>query len=330
MRRDNFEQLPYLDVLLNKVFAYYATIWMDRRIEGVHKNWLENFSHAEENEQSKERLNAIYLLTKFMYFGNIELRELLKCLYRDHFKYEIIKKIRRANSDTMDSNLLETSFQEELEQTRFLGVGNPSESGVHLLYYFRQENELPKKYFLNTHEIFKQVEEQHLVDGAIETILKTDLANNKIKRYIFIDDFCVSGTQGKEYSKDIVTNIKKLNSTVEVDYLMLFGTEEGIKEVKTHTQFNLVKSIFTIDKSFKCFSENSRIYSSNGVAEISKDFFKEACCRYGKKINPNHPLGYKDGQLLLGLFHNTPDNTLPIFWADKSKWFPIFKRYPKI
>ena len=33
MKQDNFEQLPYFDVLLNKVFAYYATIWMDKRIE---------------------------------------------------------------------------------------------------------------------------------------------------------------------------------------------------------------------------------------------------------------------------------------------------------
>lgn len=329
MKNDNFEQLPYFDVLLSKVFAYYDTIWMDRRTEGIHKSWIENFVNADENEQFKERLNAIYLLTKFMYFGNIELRELLKCLYRDLFKYDIVKKIRLSNGNTHDSVLLEAGFNEQLEQTRFLGVGNPSESGVHLLYYFRQENGLPKKYFINTHEIFKQVEEQRLVDDSIEIFLKTELTNRKIKRYVFIDDFCVSGTQAKEYSKDIVENIKKLDSTVEIAYLMLFGTEDGINEVKKRTRFDTVKSVFTIDRSFKCFSDHSRFYNHSGPTEIDREYFKAACMRYGQTLFPSHPLGYEDGQLLLGLFHNTPDNTVPVFWGD-TIWFPIFKRYPKI
>ncbi|NOS94390.1 MAG: hypothetical protein HOP30_20950 [Cyclobacteriaceae bacterium] len=328
MMNDNFEQLPYYDVLLRKVFAYYDTIWMDRRIEGIHESWIENFTHADKEEQAKERLNAIYLLTKFMYFGNIELRELLKCLYRDLFKYEIVKKIRQSNQNTHDSDLLENSFFEQLEQTRFLGVGNPSESGVHLLYYFRQENGLAKKYFINTHEIFKQVEEQQLVNDSIETFLKTKLSNPKIKRYIFIDDLCVSGSQAKEYSKDIVTIIKKLDPTVEVAYLMLIGTEEGIREVKKYTKFDAVKAVFTIDQSFKCFSEYSRFYNHKGPVEIDKDFFNITCEKYGRNLFTSHPLGYNNGQLLLGLFHNTPDNTLPIFWADNN-WSPIFKRYPK-
>ena len=205
-----------------------------------------------------------------MYFGNLELRELLKCLYRDLFKYYIVRSIRKANSDTYDITFLEEKFQEELEQTRFLGVGNPSESGVHLLYYFRQENELQKKYFINTHEIFKQVEEERIVDSSVEKYLRTDLANPKIKRYIFIDDFCVSGSQAKEYSKDIVSNIKKLDSTIEVSYFMLFSTEYGKQQVEKSTQFDLVKSIFTIDESFRCFSDDSRYYAGSSVEIPSK------------------------------------------------------------
>jgi hypothetical protein len=43
--------------------------------------------------------------------------------------------------------------------------------------------------------------------------------------------------------------------------------------------------------------------------------------KYGKKLYKNHMLGYKDSQLLLGLEHNTPNNTLPIFWSEKG-WNP--------
>ena len=50
------------------------------------------------------------------------------------------------------------------------------------------------------------------------------------------------------------------------------------------------------------------------------------------QLAAKHQLGYGDGQLLLGLFHNTPDNTLPIFWFNEEgkEWYPIFKRYNKI
>ena len=54
------------------------------------------------------------------------------------------------------------------------------------------------------------------------------------------------------------------------------------------------------------------------------------CEKYGSTLWNMHPLGYKDGQLLLSLFHNTPDNTLPIFGVENTTWTPIFKRFHKI
>ncbi|WP_461330746.1 phosphoribosyltransferase-like protein [Bradyrhizobium liaoningense] len=48
---------------------------------------------------------------------------------------------------------------------------------------------------------------------------------------------------------------------------------------------------------------------------------------------PPHPLGYKDTQLALGFSHNTPDNTLPVFWEQPNAkirtWKPVLHRYPK-
>src|SRR5258708_40104948 len=123
-----------------------------------------------------------------MYFGSRQMRALLKSLYRDKFKYPIVERIRRANADTLDAGLIQAQFKEALDRTRFLGVGNPSESGVHLLYYYRQENQLKKKYFINAHEIFT-------VSDAKRVLRYPD-----VTRYVFIDDFCGSGSQGKRYS----------------------------------------------------------------------------------------------------------------------------------
>ena len=90
-----------------------------------------------------------------MDFGNRQMRELIRVLYRDLFRYPIIEAVRRRNRDTTDSALIQRQFERRLHKTRFLGVGNPSESGCHLLYYYRQMNSLPTNLFIHGHQIFE-------------------------------------------------------------------------------------------------------------------------------------------------------------------------------
>ncbi len=328
MKSNTEETLPLYDKLMRKVTVYYSTIWRDKWRENRHIDWLNNFN-GNEIDNGIERLHALYLLSKFMYFGNMELRELLKCVYRDLFKYPIIAEIRKKNNDTTDQVFLNTEFKKEISKTRFLGIGNPSESGVHLLYYFRQENGLSKEYFINTHEIFRTtIIKESDKNGLSIPRIETSLYNDQISRYIFIDDFCGSGTQAKRYSQSIIESIKTLKPGVEVNYFTLFGTEEGINIIRKETKFDKVESIFSIDETFKCFSDKSR-YFTKQIKDIEKDTCKVLCDKYGTNIYAEHPLGYRDGQLLLSLFHNTPDNTLPIFWSENN-WIPIFKRFHKI
>lgn len=69
------------------------------------------------------------------------MRDLLKIVYTELFKYRIVEKIRKNKSDTIDLTLIKKNFTEYLSNTRFLGIGNPSESGPHILYFFN-ENKL--------------------------------------------------------------------------------------------------------------------------------------------------------------------------------------------
>jgi len=306
------------DSLEKKIRIYSETIWKDKVEDGLLGQWIENFNHSDLSIKNQERLNVLYLLSKFLYFGNKETREMLKCIYRDKFQYNVIQKIRQNNGMTSDLSLINSEFNVVLTKTRFLGVGNPSESGMHLLYYFRQENELTKDLFIHSHEIFK-------IDGS----RSISLADNSILRYIFIDDFCGSGQQAISYSQKIVDNIKNLNPSIQVDYFPLFATEEGITKVKKSTSFDNVDSVFTLDSSYKCFELNSRYFIDyKDEPLIDKSFARLTCEAYGTKLFYS-PLGYNDCQLLLAFFHNTPDNTLPIFWSEKDSWKPFFKRYHK-
>ncbi len=328
----NYEALPLYDKLMSKIYAYYQTIWREKWKEGTDQaeEWLGNFSNEDIDVHDKERINMLYLLSKFMYFGNDELRQLLISLYRDLFKYPIVAAIRQANGNTTDAATITAEFQKELSATRFLGIGNPSESGVHMLYYFRQESRLSKDYFINTSDIFStSIITEKAADNSERKYLKSELTTKGIRRYIFIDDFCGSGSQATGYLKSTVENIKFEDPTIEVNYLMLFGTENGINAVRNLNVFNTVEAVFTIDETFKAFSADSRYFKIIPNEIIDKDFSKNTALKYGVNLF-NPPLGYGNCELMLGLYHNTPDNSLPIFWSEQKEWQPIFKRYHKI
>lgn len=326
----NSEALPLYDKLITKVLAYFQTIWREKWREKVDEEWMSNFQDPDDDILEREKINMLYLLSKFMFFGSSELRQLLLSLYRDLYKYPIIESIRKSNRDTTDLFFINDEFEKELKATRFLGVGNPSESGVHLLYYFRQECNLSKELFINASDILStQNITETSENGASRSYLKSEIADASIKRYIFIDDFCGSGNQAEDYLKKIVENIKFENRSLEVNYLMLFGTDHGINNVRSLNVFDKIEAVFSIDESFKTFSDNSRYFKVELDEMIDKDFAEITARKYGAELF-NPPLGHGDCQLLFGLFHNTPDNSLPIFWSEENRWIPIFKRYSKI
>jgi len=213
---------PLRQALIAKIKTLNETVWERRATEPAIEDWLNNFAHSSSTSSHEEQLHALFLLSNFMYFGSRQIRELLKAVYRDLYRYPIVESIRRAHADTLDSFIIDPEFRAQRNATRFIGVGNPSESGCHLLYYFRQENSLPKDLFIHTHQVFTRVG-----GGSLQ------LRNSAVTRYIFIDDFCGSGEQGAEYSRDLVEDIKKLNPNAVVAYYVLFATAQGMNRLRS-------------------------------------------------------------------------------------------------
>jgi hypothetical protein len=318
MKPNKYTELPLWDKLKNKVLIYYQTVWAEKKFNTSHyKNWLNNF--VDQDGELSQKLNAMYLLSKFMYFGQDEIRELLLAIYRDKFKYSIVEKIRKDNANTLDFPFIESEFQKELENTRFVSLGNASESGGLLLYYFRQVSKLSTKFCKNESEIYHELPLPQIIEPSVT-------------RYIFIDDFCGSGETALDcYS--LIESIKNINPFIEVDYFVLFGIEKGLGNVKRESNFDRVEAIYKLDSSFKCFEDRSR-YFVEANADVDKLFCKNYSSIYGTKLvigTPieGHPLGFDDGQLLISFSHNTPDNTLPIIWGE-NEWTPSFKRFIKV
>jgi len=301
--------------LERKIKTLNKIVWKNKCSKTALDKWTQNFS-------ADEAVSSLYLLSQFMYFADTEIRYLLRSLFRDKYKYPIVQEFRESNNDTTDVKFIERMFNQELCKTRFIGMGDSAESGDFLLYFFRQENRLPKYLFINKEQLFTKNKDS----GEIE------LSDPDVKRYVFIDDFVGSGVQAVTYSKRIIKQIKNVSNKVEISYLPIFGTKDGLKAVRGI--FDIVESIYEVDESYKCFSENSRYKPTDEYSHIINwTEVKSMCEHYGSRlVGSTDCLGFSSCQLLLGFSHNTPDNTLPIFWYDDPKgpsWSPVFKRYPK-
>ncbi len=302
------------DSLDEKIKILHETAWHDKwQNQGDQYNlWLDNF-------KEDEKIYAMFLLSKFMYFDNETIRELMQRVYEDLYRRPIIHEIRKHEGLTKDEAIIERDFKKRLERTRFLSIGNPSESSAHLLYYFRQENRLERDLFINAHQLYT-----HTQDGDV--IIAKSLVKD-IDKVVVLDDFCGSGSQATTFDKEFVVNLKKDKPELIIDYYSLFAIEKGLNKV-SNLHYNRVRSIFILDESYKCFSDNSRFFTTN--EEHIKRACRTICNKYGRHLEPRNPLGYKNCQMLLGFHHNTPNNTLPIFWSEKKAWNPIFKRFIKI
>lgn len=310
--------------LFDKLELLNGRLWEQKVKRQVIERWLDNFDQQEGDNAESERDHALFLLSQFVYFGLPEVRELLKALFRDHYQYPIVEEFRRGQQDTLDLGAIRKHFKQELRGTRFLGMGNPAESGTHLLYYFRQENRLAKSLFCT---------ELDLVSGRYDD-QETRLSDESISRLVFIDDFCGSGHQAKSYSGKLLGLLDDIAArsgvALTTSYLVLVAMQDGIENVRNETDFDHVAAVFELDETYKSLEPGARQFAS-APAGIEMTKARKLAEDYGNQLWPNHPLGYNDSQLLLGFHHNIPDNALPILWWDEaSDWNPVFPRYHKV
>lgn len=286
--------------------------------------WLENFDGAQSAPEI-EQANALHLLSEFNHFGLREIREMLRATYRDLYRYPMVQRLRDHHGGTFDGELIDRLFKQERTHTRFLGMGNPSESGAHLLYYFRQVNKLPKDLFIHQHEIL----DRPVGHGQAQ------IAIDGLRRLVFIDDVLGSGSQATEYSEMLLEAVREAavrsGVTLDISYYTLFAKEEGLSVARA-LEFNEVRSVHELLPSAEAFSETSRAYVGQQTVHVSREAGLALAEFYGRRISSGSPLGWDDGELLLGLHHNVPDNTLPIFWAEDGQeiWNPLFLRYDKV
>jgi hypothetical protein len=274
--------------------------------------WLRNFTGNTFAVQT-EQYHAFHLLNQLIYFGQKEIDECLRVLFREQIAYPFIQN---QKSTGVQKQNIETNFATHLiNKVRFVGVGGPSESGVSFLYPFRKVNGLPKKCFSSVKEIVVMLQ-----------------SGTSITDLIYVDDFCATGEQVERYEKAEVSKIRQLAPDIRISYYIPFATQRAITYLQGIKIFDNVEAAIVIDNDYKAFSANSHFYRSPPVG-IDKNSAQKIMYDYGLKLTLTHDdaLGFNDSQMLVSFRHNTPDNTLPIIWgADPTiPWHPVFPRAHK-
>lgn len=291
------------------------------------ESWLQNFD-GRVFDKAKEELLALFSLTRFMYFSKRMMREMLRSLYRDQFRAPLIQRIRRNYGDTRNEAILTNLYRQELAATRFIGVGNPSESGAHLLYYFRQVNRLGKDLFIDIADAMEpSIEHDRTGKASIKYVPKSV----GVSRLVFFDDIVGSGDQASGYLSERISNFRRDCPGIDLRYLCLFGTKAGMSRLNSTKLFNgNAACMFEMDETYKAFHNQSRMLA-NPPSGFSGADFEQVARIYGRQLQPENELGYSNGQLMIGFSHNTPDNALPIFWDEgvNTPWRPVFIRFDK-
>lgn len=117
-----------MDDALKRLVELDSRIWRLGLTQGQVDSWLDQFD-GECEDASDERGLALYLLANLMFFGLAEIRILCASLFRDHYLRRATTEYRIAHGDTVDLGQIGAHVDNELQSTRFVGLGTQPRAG---------------------------------------------------------------------------------------------------------------------------------------------------------------------------------------------------------
>ncbi|SPE50928.1 conserved hypothetical protein [Verrucomicrobia bacterium] len=146
-----------------------------------------------------------------------------------------------------------------------------------------------------------------------------------IKQFLFIDDFLGTGDQFCEFA-DQFSLLKNLEGCYGV-YAPLTAHVDGIAKVRKEIPTLGVVAVEVIDHKYSLFSSQSNWFNDQTNTPASaRAFYDNLVGRVQFPIKPEANRGYGKLALAYAFNHATPDNCLPILWAEGRNWKPLLPR----
>ena len=314
----NREKEHYKKYVYEKVKKYIHIKKWDIKLKDVDL-WLANFS----NDEGKYLAHR--LLDKFIYYTADQIKFLYSNLFRKFYRDLFSKYFCNMGiiiSET-DLNMLIGQVSDKTIYSYVTGERNKAtDSGIQMTKYYR-------KIGINDSSIFHPYE-------VLNLLVKEDKEYNYV---IFIDDLIGSGVQvshfwfkgqfekysGKAYVNvfgDSFSEIVDEFPSVKFYYLVLASTSEGLNYANNNAKgLNIIYGE-VFGSEYNVFDPRSIYWSEDEERNYYENYYNTLCDNLGIELKR----GFGGKGLAIAFSHNTPDNTLPIFWHNKNGWNPLVRR----
>ncbi|MEL7663231.1 MAG: hypothetical protein AAGU10_03765 [Methanosarcina mazei] len=264
--------------------------------------WLGNFD-------KEEVYFALKLANNISYYYKDQIKYLYSLILNKEVKLFLLS--RSSESEYISD--IEGWFQRYLQdKCIFIGYGQAGDSGQHMVYTFKKSHKIR---FLNYMEL-----------SQFLTLSEDDIVNKEV--VFLLDDFVGSGNQAiNNWNSDVAgksfRSISEEYPHLQFVYLVLVGFKEGKEKIEGELPIKVIIGD-ELDETCKCFSDTSIIFEEPSERNNAKNVMVVK----GKKLVPRMPLGFNNMQSVVAFDHNTPNDSLPVIWVNKSdgSWCPLFER----
>lgn len=146
-----------------------------------------------------------------------------------------------------------------------------------------------------------------------------------IKKFLFIDDFLGTGDQFYKFANEFGLPVRL--SGCDAVYAPLTAHRSGIKWIQDQVPNFDVAAVELIDDSYSIFADSSPWFADglNSAASASA-LYDDLVTRAQLAIDPLANRGVGNLSLTYAFSHATPDNSLPLLWAEGRNWKPLLER----
>jgi hypothetical protein len=278
-----------IELLLDK---WGRPLYQGRPIEASSiRRWLEQFPTG------RSRPLMLRLLQHIQFYNEATVREKLRVIHahvRDELGYFEPRQGRSG-------------------EILISGVGNVGKSGPSYVRVYASANKITHHNLIAFSEI------------------PSALNNQNLKAIVLVDDIIGSGST---YAHALETLDKICGEELKERGVKVFATSlcglgtgvDALEECIARLNFQI--ELFVVDiltEEDQCFSPTAHVFDSSNDREEAQSIAEE----FGRKLQKNVPLGYKNGQLLVVFYDNCPNNSLPILWSPSQRggdWYPLFRR----
>jgi len=231
------------------------------------------------------------------------------------YALKLLSKITYCKNDEIDNSLEEIKkYISGLNDFVISDIEGIEKSSVHLFY-----------------SLNKLIE-----DPNIKFVLSQNLDPSDSRSIVFVDDMIGTGHQASKYVKKLKADGKIGHQ--KLYYYAIIGLKDGINEIKKSDLFEVVLTRKVI---YNTAFDTGYIFTAE-ESGVAKDMASNIGEQLTKGLDKIGPLGYENSGALVFFGHNSPNNSLPIFWASgkckileslgehtEVNWIPLFPRKEK-